>query len=413
MKDNNIKDLEKQYGQYIYPEPCEDIEQDFIKKNKFLYPDPNWHWHKLWPEKPYSSKKLNILVAGCGSDQAAILSKCNPNHDFVGIDLSEISLAHQRKLIKKHHIKNLQLICGDFRLVKFVKKFDYIISTGVIHHLAEPGSALKYFNQNLKDDGVIYLLVYGDKVRYSLNQLKKVFNAIQLDQSEKSIDVVKKLIGKLHEEHPAKRFLTSQKDMDYNAGIVDLCLHQHETFYSIKEFISLISEHELIIKNFLSGNIRAITKYFIDDKESYNKIKNLSVEDQWELAQILNWTDRKIEVVCSKKKDLKKSLAYNPVNQNDIYTYIFTDVKYNIVNQNISVFDNQTKLDFSFPKEANINWNVILGGKEKLSNILNNFNEPVKTNLRSTINFMIENCLLDISLHPIADYGQNYNKKTT
>ena len=57
--------------------------------------------------------------------------------------------------------------------------------------------------------------------------------------------------------------------MDYNAGIVDLCLHQHETFYSIKEFISLISEHELIIKNFLSGNIRAITKYFIDDKESF------------------------------------------------------------------------------------------------------------------------------------------------
>ena len=83
MKDKNIKDLEEQYNKYIYPKPCEDIEKEWIEKNRFLLTDPNYNWHKFWSEKPHSPEKLYILVAGCGSDQAAILAKCNPNHDFI------------------------------------------------------------------------------------------------------------------------------------------------------------------------------------------------------------------------------------------------------------------------------------------------------------------------------------------
>ncbi len=55
--------------------------------------DPTYYWHKLWPEEPYSNEKLNILIAGCGTQQAAILAKCNPNHSFIGIDLSENSIS--------------------------------------------------------------------------------------------------------------------------------------------------------------------------------------------------------------------------------------------------------------------------------------------------------------------------------
>ena len=141
----NIKKLEIQYNKYIYPKPCDDIEEEYIIKNRYQECDPNYHWHKLWPEKKYERKKLNILVAGCGSDQAAILAKCNPIHKFTGIDISAASLAHQKKLIIKHKIKNLDLICNDFRNVKIKEKFDYIISTGVIHHLDDPGSALNFF----------------------------------------------------------------------------------------------------------------------------------------------------------------------------------------------------------------------------------------------------------------------------
>ena len=92
----NIEKLKSQYSKYIYPKPCENIEKEYIKVNRYQECDPNYHWHKLWPEKKYERKKLNILVAGCGSDQAAILAKCNPIHNFTGIDISAASLTHQK-----------------------------------------------------------------------------------------------------------------------------------------------------------------------------------------------------------------------------------------------------------------------------------------------------------------------------
>ena len=39
-----------------------ELKKEFIEKNKVLYADPNFNWHKLWPEKQYSTEKLSILV---------------------------------------------------------------------------------------------------------------------------------------------------------------------------------------------------------------------------------------------------------------------------------------------------------------------------------------------------------------
>lgn len=69
----------------------------------------------------------------------------------------------------------MKLINSDFREIKFDKKFDLIISTGVIHHLEDPSSALEYFYNNLKDDGAISLMVYGNKSTHATNELRKIF----------------------------------------------------------------------------------------------------------------------------------------------------------------------------------------------------------------------------------------------
>ena len=115
-------------------------------------------------------------------------------------------------------------------MLNFDNKFDLIISTGVIHHLENPLSALKYFEDNLKEDGVIILMVYGKFQRYGLNQVKKVFNAINLKQNKDSIMTSKKIINNLHPKHPANIFNIS-KDINYDSGIIDLLLHKQEKFY--------------------------------------------------------------------------------------------------------------------------------------------------------------------------------------
>ena len=408
---NNIKKLETQYNKYIYPKPCENIEKEYIKVNRYQECDPNYHWHKLWPEKKYERKKLNILVAGCGSDQAAILAKCNPIHNFTGIDISAASLAHQKKLIKKHKIKNLTLICDDFRNVKISEKFNYIISTGVIHHLDDPGSALNFFEKNLTDDGVLYLMVYGDQQTEGIKGLKNIFKKLEFEQNSSSIKSIKLLKEKLKKDHPATIFSKYFKDINEDTGIIDTFLHSKEKFYSIKELIFSLGENNLIIKNFVNGRVAALSKYFIDNEDIEKKIRNLPIEEQLEISQILNWNDRKIDIICTKKNNIKYSKVYTKLELDNLYICRFQSIDYQINSQNIKVVDNKndTAFEFNF-LNTKINWNEILLGKKNLKQLTSNFSAIEKKNFYKKISFMIENYVLDFSFHEIENYEKYYAK---
>ena len=416
MKNKNISDLTDQYNNYIYPKPTENLSEEWIKKNRFQICDPNYCWHRLWPEKPYSSKRLDILIAGCGSDQAAILAKCNPNHNFVGIDLSENSLKHEKKLIQENKIDNLKLYRNDFRSVKFKNKFDYIISSGVIHHLDDPGTGLKYFNENLKDEGVIYIMVYGDKKSYATNQVKQLFKKLSLKQNQESISFVMNTVNRLNNLHPAKIFAETEikQDLSHPSGVVDFFLHKKENFFSIKELIKLLNANKLIIKNFPNGRIKPLTKFFSDAPPHISeKINSLPIEDKLEISQILNWNDRKIDLICCKSKNKKNSIVYNKINLEKIYTYQYHGVEYKIDGLDIKINDkiNNGFFNLNFANN-NFKFKEILDGKKMLPEITANFDENEKKNFNDKIIFMIENSVLDFSYHSIADYKKYYSIKT-
>ena len=408
---DNIKKLTNQYNNFVYPKPCEDIEIEYIKKNRYQTCDPNYHWHKLWPEHPYKRKKMNILVAGCGSDQAAILAKCNPIHDFIGIDLSEQSLKHQEKLIKNHQIKNLELICDDFRNQKFKSKFDYIISSGVIHHLDDPNSALKFFNDNLSENGVLYLMIYGNQQSEGIKEIKNVFRKLEFSQDQESIESIKKLVSKLNIDHPSKIFLKYFNDHNYDAGVIDIFLHPKEKFYSVKELINDLGSNNFIIKNFVDGKVGAVTKYFFDNPKLLSSFNKLPIEDKLDIAQILNWQDRKIDVICTKTTNKKFSKLYNKLEYDDIYTYSMQNMEYNYDKEKIEIKNIKDGSNFGFKfKNEKINWKKILSGQNKLIEITNSFSQAEKKNFYSTIEFLIDNYLLDFSFNKIENYSKYYNQ---
>ena len=408
---DNIKKLTNQYNNFVYPKPCEDIEIEYIKKNRYQTCDPNYHWHKLWPEHPYKRKKMNILVAGCGSDQAAIIAKCNPIHDFIGIDLSEQSLKHQEKLIKNHQIKNLELICDDFRNQKFKSKFDYIISSGVIHHLDDPNSALKFFNDNLSENGVLYLMIYGNQQSEGIKEIKNVFRKLEFSQDQESIESIKKLVSKLNIDHPSKIFLKYFNDHNYDAGVIDIFLHPKEKFYSVKELINDLGSNNFIIKNFVDGKVGAVTKYFFDNPKLLSSFNKLPIEDKLDIAQILNWQDRKIDVICTKTTNKKFSKLYNKLEYDDIYTYSMQNMEYNYDKEKIEIKNIKDGSNFGFKfKNEKINWKKILSGQNKLIEITNSFSQAEKKNFYSTIEFLIDNYLLDFSFNKIENYSKYYNQ---
>ena len=405
-----IQKIINQYNDYVYPEPCDDIDKDWILKKKFLQGDPNYHWHKLWPEKKYSREQMNILVAGCGANQAAILAKCNPIHNFIGIDLSKKSINHQEKLKKNFKIDNLKLFCDDFRNQKFEISFDYIISTGVIHHLEDPNSALNYFNSLLKDNGILYLMVYGNQESSSIQALKDVFKKLEFTQNNDSINNIKNLVKKLDKNHPSKIFVNQYADFNYDAGVVDLFLNPQEKFYSIKELIKDLGDNNFIIKNFIDGNVAAVTKYFINNTALHDKFKKLPIEEQLNIAQILNWKDRKIDVICTKTHNKQYSRYYSNIDLDSIYIYQFELIDYKFLRENIEIKNIKDGSNFKFNFDnTKLDWNKILSGRYNLKNLTKKLTMIEKENFFKIIKFLIENFLLDYSFYRIEDYKNFYN----
>jgi SAM-dependent methyltransferase len=400
----NINDLKEHYNNFIYPKPIEDIEEEFIKQRRYYLDDPTYYWHKLWPEKAFNKKKIEVLIAGCGSHQAAILAKCNPHHNFIGIDLSKNSIKHEEKLILKHNINNLKLICDDFRKVKFDNKFDLIISTGVIHHLENPESALNYFYKNIKDDGAISIMVYGNKSNFALNEIKKLFQFLKIEQNQEGIKDVQEFFNKFNPSHPASFFAKQFEDINNSSGVIDFFLHKSEKFFCIKEIIKLLSENGLVIKDFADTTIKSITKFFLYDEKILQKIRKLDCENQWELGQILNWNDRKIQFVCTKKENKKKSNAYFPIKIDDAFICFRDTIKYKIENQKFFIKP-ETGENFSFNLpliKDNLLWQSIFTGKNKIQFLINSYDEPEKSTLKNLFTILIENNFVDISCHPIG-----------
>ena len=62
----------------------------------------------FWPDRSYKPD-MDILIAECGTNQAAVLAYINPQARVITIDVSKPSLDHHQFLKRKHSLKNLQL----------------------------------------------------------------------------------------------------------------------------------------------------------------------------------------------------------------------------------------------------------------------------------------------------------------
>src|ERR1035437_1342799 len=119
--------LIKQYEAFAYPRPITDMAQ-YFKAGGRDYSDPASMRRKLWPRR-VEPDRLNILVAGCGANQAALLAYCNPKCRVTGIDLSDIALHNQESLKRRHALTNLTLQKRAVEAVETLSgdKFDLIL----------------------------------------------------------------------------------------------------------------------------------------------------------------------------------------------------------------------------------------------------------------------------------------------
>jgi SAM-dependent methyltransferase len=277
----------RQYTTYSYPKPVEDI-QGQLDKGKFMYGDPSLFSALLWPEgRP--RRDLRILVAGCGTNQAAWFAYTNPECNVIGVDLSEASLAHEAFLLQKHGLKNLRLFQGDLREVTRIgQEFDLVISTGVLHHLKDPNEGLRALTSVLAPLGAMVLMVYSASRRVGVYMLQDVFRRLGLQQGPEDIAVVRDTVEQLPPYHYFNWYSAVAPDLDYEAGIVDTLLHPQDRAYTVPEVLEFVRCSGLTFQGWLDNMLYYPVSTIRPKSLLRRRIEALSPEEQWAVVDSLN-----------------------------------------------------------------------------------------------------------------------------
>jgi SAM-dependent methyltransferase len=235
-----------QYSRWMYPEPIQDL-SSWLAGN-WQWFDPSHAQEIFWPDRAPRSD-LDILVAGCGTNQAAVLAFTNPAARVVAIDVSQPSLDHHRFLVDKYAMRNLELHRLPIEEVGSLgRDFDLVVSTGVLHHLADPLVGARALAARLRPEGVLALMLYARYGRIGVEMMQAVFRDLGLQQNEASVLMVKEAIASLAQDHPLRSYIAIAPDLQYDAGLVDTFLHGRDRSYTVDDCLELVSGAGLVFQ---------------------------------------------------------------------------------------------------------------------------------------------------------------------
>ncbi|HEY9462214.1 MAG TPA: class I SAM-dependent methyltransferase [Vicinamibacterales bacterium] len=227
------------YTTHPYPPPVANLD-----RARDEWRDANRHraeHHLLWPGTPYRAD-LDILIAGCGTWQAAKYALCRPAAHVVGIDVSTTSLDHTEQLKRKYALTNLQTRHVSIESVEALgQQFDLIVCTGVLHHLVDPVVGLRALRSVLKPDGRLYLMVYAPYGRTGIAMLQEYCRTLGVGRSDGEIADLRAAVAALPPQHPLHTELATSRDAQNVDALADALLNPRDQSYSVPELFDFIA----------------------------------------------------------------------------------------------------------------------------------------------------------------------------
>lgn len=288
MNQHPLSDIvSNQYSRWTYPQPILDLPGWL--KNNWQWFDPSHANRLFWPQRD-DRTNLDILVAGCGTNQAAVIAFNNPEARVTAVDVSQQSLAHHQFLKDKYQLNNLSLnLLPIEQIGRMNLDFDLIISTGVLHHLASPEVGIQALSQCLRVDGVMALMLYAKYGRLGVDMLQSVFREMGMGQTETSVLMVKEALATLPQDHPVNSYIAIAPDLGYDAGLVDTFLHGRDRNYSTADCLALVASAGLVFQDLFFKS-----PYFPPPNSTnpfHAAVSTLKKEQQWAIMEQINFNN--------------------------------------------------------------------------------------------------------------------------
>ena len=231
------------YESHPYPAPITNLD-----RHRELYRNPDRRRAAslmLWPTEKQRANR-EILVAGCGTSQAAIHALREPDARVTAIDISETSLRHTRALQQQYGLQNLDLHRLAIEQVgELGQTFDQIVCTGVLHHLADPDTGLRALRNVLAPHGAMHLMVYATYGRAGIYMMQEYCRLLGVGASEQELRDVGTVIGALSADHPIAGVSRRAKDFRNPDALADALLHPQDRAYTVPQLYAWLARRGL------------------------------------------------------------------------------------------------------------------------------------------------------------------------
>lgn len=221
------------YERLPYPVPVNSLDE---YRTRYNNPDHRRvRFHRMWPAKPLRGN-LDILIAGCGTSQAARHALREPDAHVTAIDISETSLHHTRDLQRAYQLDNLDvrhMAIEDIR--DLGRSFDQIVCTGVLHHLRDPDVGLRALRDVLRPQGAMQVMVYAPYGRAGIYMMQEYCRLLGIDASPHHLRDLGATLEALPKDHPISNVLRRARDFRQPDAMADALLHPRDRAYTVSE----------------------------------------------------------------------------------------------------------------------------------------------------------------------------------
>ncbi len=196
----------------------------------------------MFPEGAPEGRQ-DILVAGCGTSQAARIALRDPDARVVAVDISAASLNHLRGLQQKYKLENLELHqLSLLDISNLHHAFDQIICTGVLHHLPDADHGLRELREVLKPDGAMQVMVYASYGRAGIYMMQEYCRLLGVTTSDADLHALAAALRHLPDDHPLRPLLHKVKDFTHPHALADALLHPQDRAYTVPQLFEWL-EH--------------------------------------------------------------------------------------------------------------------------------------------------------------------------
>lgn len=208
-----------------------------------------------------------ILDCGCGPGNVSInILKSVKNPNLISMDLSLNSLKILKERQKEFKNKNTQ-IKGDILKIPFKKDvFDFVISSGVVHHTPDPFKALDNLYYIMGKNGRMYFSVYNRNSFYfpEFNTIGVLLRFFYKNEMKKSLNLSRYLFKKL------LSVINGQSISDSNVQKIfaDRYLTPVASFHAKKEAENWVSEKNLKILKTGKCKLGTLIWFLVEKREA-------------------------------------------------------------------------------------------------------------------------------------------------